>query len=188
MPNEAFFDYPIVVLEADSPQAIGKVGLYDYLVSVGSTGIRFVAAMAGMLQPWGPVFQPAAIMLANLRAGSTLAQMGLISGDTFAFLRFSIQLQQSDVAAFLGVPLLTEQNWENNSVPLPRLIWCQLAERVCAADQRYLPPELQGASTPPSFRPRLIRIFPNSPQPHQPFMPQICPPCTGPPDCPPVIG
>jgi hypothetical protein len=189
MPSESDFDFPIVVLEADSPQAIGKVGLFDYVIQVGSTGITFQAAMAGLLQSWGPIFQPAAIQLANLRAASTLCQWGLISGDIFAFERAAIGLSQSDVAALLNVPLVTVEEWEADELPVPRLMWQEIAARVCKADQRSLPPDLQlimpnnGA-----FRPRQIRIFPNVPQPPQPQCAPGCPPGRGPPPCPPIIG
>lgn len=188
MPNEADFDFPIVELEDDSPQAVGKVGLYDFIIPVGTTGITFIAAIAGLLQVWGPVFQPAAVQLANLRAGSTLVQWGLISGDIFAFERASIQLTQQDVADILVVPLLTVQEWEADEVPVPRLMWQEIAARVCKADQRSLPPDLQFAAPPPSFRPRRIRIFPNVPMPPQPQRGPQCPPGRGPPPCPPIIG
>jgi hypothetical protein len=188
MPDPADFDFPIVELESDSPQAIGKVGLYDLIIPVGSTGITFVAAIAGLLQSWGPVFQPAAVQLANLRAASTLCQWGLISGDIFAFERASIQLSQSDVAALLNVPLLTVQEWEADEIPVPRLMWQNIAARVCKTDQRYLPSELQVIVPPPSFRARQVRIFPNVPQPPQPTFSRGCPPGEGPPPCPPIIG
>lgn len=187
-PSEADFDFPIVELESDSPQAIGKVGLFDYLIPVGSTGIRFVAAIAGLLQSWGPVFQPAAMQLADLRAASTLCQWGLISGDIFAFERSSIQLSQQDVATLLNVPLVTVEEWESDEVPVPRLMWQEIAARVCKTDQRSLPPELQVVFPSPSFRPRLVRIFPNVPQPPQPQLPPECPCGEGPPPCPPIIG
>lgn len=188
MPNEADFDFPIVVLEADSPQAIGKVGLYDMIIPVGSTGITFVAAIAGLLQAWGPVFQPAAVKLANLRAASTLCQWGLISGDIFAFERAAIQLQQQDVANILGVPLTTVEEWEADEIPVPRLMWQEIAARVCKQDQRSLPAELQLLNPPASYRGRTIRIFPNVPMPPQPPGPPKCPPGKGPPPCPPIVG
>ena len=188
MPNEADFDFPIVVLEADSPQAIGKVGLFDFVISVGDTGIKFVAAIAGLLKPWGPVFQPAAVQLANLRAASTLVQWGLISGDIFAFERSAILLQQSDVATILGVDLSTVQEWEADEIPVPRLMWQEISERVCKADQRSLPPELTLVTPPASFRARTVRIFPNVPQPPQPGCSPTCPPGMGPPSCPPIRG
>jgi hypothetical protein len=189
MPSESDFDFPIVVLEDDSPQQIGKVGLYEYIIPVGSTGITFVAYIAGLLQPWGPVFQPAAMYLANLRAGSTLAQWGLISGDIFAFLRSSINLDQAAVATFLGVPITTVEEWEADEVPVPRLMWQAVAARVCKTDQRSLPPDLQLAMpNNGAFRPRQIRIFPNVPMPPQPCFSRGCPPGKGPPPCPPIIG
>lgn len=188
MPSEFDFDFPIVVLEADSPQAIGKVGLYDFIIQVGNPPIVFVAAMAGLLQSWGPIFQPAAIRLANLRAASTLCQWGLISGDIFAFERSSIGLTQSAVATLLGVPLTTVEEWEADEIPVPRLMWQEVAARVCKADQRSLPPDLQVIVPPASYRGRTIRIFPNVPQAPYTSSPRICPPGKGPPPCPPVVG
>ncbi|MGH7867861.1 MAG: hypothetical protein ACREP9_09595, partial [Candidatus Dormibacteraceae bacterium] len=179
MPDPADFDFPIVELEADSPQAIGKVGLYDMVITVGGTGIKFVAAIAGLLQPWGPVFQPIAIQLANLRAASTLCRWGLISGDIFAFERAAIGLQQSDVATILSVPLLTVQQWESDQIPVPRLAWQEIAARVCKADQVYLPSELTVPVPPASFVARTVRIFPRVPMPPQPnISPPECPPCS----------
>jgi hypothetical protein len=188
MPNAEDYDFPIVELEADSPQMVGKVGLFDLIIPVGSTGISFIAAIAGLLQVWGPVFQPAAVRLANLRAASTLCQWGLISGDIFAFERAAIQLQQSDVATILGVPLVTVEEWEADEIPVPRLMWQEIASRVCKADQRYLPPDLQPIVPPASYRGRQVRIFPNVPMPPQPSPAPECPPGRGPPPCPPVIG
>lgn len=189
MPSESDFDFPIVELEADSPQAVGKVGLFDYVIPVGSTGITFVAAIAGLLQQWGPVFQPAAMYLAHLRAASTLVQWGLISGDVFAFERAALNLSQQDVATILNVPLTTVQEWEADEVQVPRLMWQEIAARVCKADQRSLPPQLQVVMPDNgAFRPRTVRIFPNVPQPPQPGSPRGCPPGRGPPPCPPIIG
>ena len=188
MPSEFDYDFPIVVLEADSPQAVGKVGLYDYIIQVGSTGITFVAAMAGILQSWGPVFTPLAIRHANLRAASTLVQWGLISGDIFAFERASIQLQPQDVANILGVDLTTVEEWEADEIPVPVLMWREIATRVAKADQRYIPTDLQVLIPPASYRGRTIRIFPNVPPPPQPPPPPQCPPGKGPPPCPPIRG
>ena len=177
MPNPEDFDFPIIELEDDSPQQVGKVGLYDYIFPVGNSGIHFKAAIAGLLYTWGPSFQPAATKLAQLRAASTLVQWGLISPDIFAFQRSSIQLSQSDVAAILGVDLATVQAWENGTTPIPRLMWQEIAARVCKADQRPLPPELAPCINPETYRHRTIRIFPNVPSPPQPPPPCPCDPC-----------
>jgi hypothetical protein len=67
-------------------------------------------------------------------------------------------------------------------------MWQEIAARVCKADQRYLPPDLQVIVPPPSFRGRQVRIFPNVPMPPQPNPPPECPPGHGPPPCPPIIG
>jgi len=175
-------EFPIVVLEADFPETIGKVGLFDYLMFVGTTGITFTAAVPGRLLEWGPVFSPEVQIAANLRAASTLVQMGLISGETYAFMRQALQLSQADVATMYGIPLITVISWENGTVPVPREYWGCLAYRVCLADGRAMPADF--ALPPPSFRGRLIRIFPNIPMQNQPQPDAPCPlpvvPC-GPP-------
>lgn len=182
-------DFPIVVLENDYPEQVGKVGLFDYLMPVGATGLVFVAAVPGTLYLWGPTFTEPVKRAADLRAASTLVQMGLIRGESFAFLRNALRLTQAEVAAIDGVPVSTVEDWENNVIPVPRAIWACLAFRVCSADGRSLPVEY--ALCPPSWRPRKIRVFPNVPS--IPQSQPATPPCPPPldlvgPDCPPPRG
>jgi len=171
--------FPIVVLESDYQETIGKIGLYDYLMTVGATGIEFMAAVPGRLQIWGPVFALNVQKAANLRAASTLVQMGLISGDTFAFMRQALGFSQSDIATMYGVTLATVIAWEGNSIPVPRANWACLAYRVCIADGRGMPSDF---ALNPDFRARMIRIFPNIPmqamqQPEGPPCPPLVVPC-----------
>lgn len=175
MPEEADFDFPIVELENDSPQLVGKPGLYDFLMPVGSTGIVFVAALQGILQSWGPVFSPAVQKAAYLRAASTLAQWGIVSGDTFAFLAQGAQLDQAGVAARYNVPLATVQAWYAGTIPVPPITWWCLAHFVGSLDGRSIS---DFALPPGDLRPRLIRVFPNVPTPNTPGPPPapICPP------------
>lgn len=170
-------EFPIVVLEADFPEEIGKVGLYDYLMTVGTTGIVFVAAVPGRLQEWGPVFSAVVQKAANLRAASTLMQMGLINGDTFGFIRQALQLSQADVATLYGVTLATVIAWENNTIVVPLANWACLAYRLSLADGRTL---LSEFALNPDFRARRIRVFPNIPlqslpQPQSPPCPPVTP-------------
>lgn len=179
-------DFPIVVLENDYPEQVGKIGLFDYLMPVVPTGIVFVAAVPGRLYKQGPRFTDAVRRASNLRAASTLVQMGLIRGESFAFLRNALGLTQAEVAAIDGVPASIVDDWETNAIPVPRSIWACLAFRVCVADGRTLPPDY--ALPPPNWRPRKIRVFPNIPTPLMPQDPT--PPCDAPPplvgpDCPP---
>ena len=158
-------NYPIVVLENDYPEQVGKVGLFDFLMPVGSTGIVFTAAVPGRLYVWGPTFTAAVQAAAKLRAASTLAQMGLINGATFAFLRDALQLTQTELANELGVTVTEVQDWENDVVEIPRLMWDNVSRRVGTADGRALPSVV---ACPPNFRPRKIRVFPNIPMGAQP--------------------
>lgn len=175
-------DFPIVVLEADYPERVGRVGLFDYLMPVGDTGIVFVAAVPGTLYEWGVQFTPEVQQASNLRAASTLAHMGLIRGETFEFLRLSLQLTQADIATAFGVPLATVQGWEDNTIPIPVNSWADLSNQVCEADHRA---SLTEHAPCPDFRPRKIRVFPETPMPTQAV---TSPPCDPPvpivgPDC-----
>jgi len=179
--------FPIVVLENDYPEQVGKIGLFDLLMPVGATGLIFVAAVPGRLYEWGPTFSDPVQKAANLRAASTLVQMGLIRGESFAFLREALRLTQAEVAAMYGVPLLTVQGWENNTIEIPRNTWGCLALRVCVADGRAM---LAEYALVMNFRPRLIRVFPNitmvsQPQPDSPHCPPPQFPLLGP-NCPPA--
>lgn len=152
-------DFPIVVLENDYPEASGKLGLFDLIMPVGGTGLQFVAAMPGILRPWGVEFSAPVRQRAYLKAASTLVQMGLIGGESFAFLRSALELSQADVAALYGVTEPTVVGWEDNSIPIPINVWQCFSYRVCLADGVALPNAAFGTS----FRPRLIRVFPNPP-------------------------
>ncbi len=166
-------EYPIVELEADSPHAIGKVGLYDFRMPVGSTGIVFVAALSGVLREYGPEFSALVQQAAMRRAGSTLAWWGIIQGDTFAFLRQAAQLSQDDLADQLGVPVATLQAWEAGTVPIPREYWDSLATQVCALDGRS-PPAGPALPVPPlGLRARTVRVFPAIPTPVTPEQPPL---------------
>jgi hypothetical protein len=180
--------FPIVVLEADHPERVGKVGLFDYLMPVGATGIVFVAAVPGRLYEWGPTFTDEVKQASNLRAASTLAHMGLIRGETFAFLREALQLSQADIAALFGVSEATVQGWEDNTIPIPTNAWGCTQSRVCIADGRQF---LTQYALEPDFRPRKIRVFPEAPMPLEPVTPT--PPCDPPvplvgPDCEPPVN
>jgi len=176
-------EFPIVILEADSPEQIGKIGLFDYLMPVGSTGFVFVAAVPGRLYKWGIAFTEPVKQAANLRAASTLALMGIIRGETFAFLRNALQFSQSDAASIYNVSLATVQGWENNSIPIPVFVWGDLSCRVSKADSRGV---LKEYALTPDFRSRKIRVFPCIPM--QPRAQGASLPCTPPvtlvgPDC-----
>jgi len=174
-------DFPIVVLEADFPEQVGKVGLFDIIMPVGNTGIVFVAAVPGTLYLQGPTFTPEVQQAAKLSAASTLAHMGLIRGETLTFLREALQLSQADYATLMGVPLATVQGWENNTIPIPVNAWGCTQSRVCiAAGKRFL----TEYALEPNFRPRKIRVFPNVPMTPQPVT--SSPPCD--PQPAPIVG
>lgn len=153
-------DYPIVVLENDYPEQAGKMGLFDLLMPVGSTGLVFTAAMPGRLYEWGPVFSDEVQRVSNLRAATTLIQMGLIRGESLAFIRSALRLSQQELADLYSVTLGTVVGWEDNSIPIPLNIWTCLSYRACLADGRILPAD---RALCPDWRARLIRVFPNTP-------------------------
>lgn len=152
-------DLPIVELENDYPEAIGKSGLFDLLMPVGDTGLIFTAAMPGILREYGPEFNSAVRQRAYLKAASTLVQMGLVRGESFAFLRDALALSVSQVATIYGVSDSTVMGWEDNTIAIPYNVWNCFSFRVCLADGVALPQSAFGIS----FRPRLIRVFPNAP-------------------------
>lgn len=180
MPEEAVFDFPIVELENDSPQGIGKSGLFDFSMPVGNTGIVFVAALQGILYAWGPQFSDLAKQAAYRRAASTLAQWGIVSNDTFAFIALGVPMDAQGIATRYGVPLATAQGWLNGTIPVPAQVWQCFAHLVCATDQRNFLPNPPSPVPPPSLRPRTIRVFPNVPTPSMP-QPPAAPPCPPPP-------
>jgi len=161
-------DYPIVVLENDFPEAAGKLGLFDLLMPVGSTGLVFTAAMPGILRTWGVEFSAAVQRASYLRAASTLVQMGLIRGESFLFLRTALGLTQLEVATLYGVTTIEVDGWETNSIPIPLSVWACFSARVCAADRVPYP---SSSSFGSSFRARLIRVFPEAPAIPQPAGP-----------------
>lgn len=182
--SESFPETPVVVLEADFPEQVGKVGLFDYLMPVGSTGIVFVAAVPGRLYQWGPTFTEPVRKAADLRAASTLVQWGLIRGEPFAFLRNALRLSQADIATAYSVSLATVQGWEADTISIPILIWGALANQVSIADGRV---KLAEYAIEPNFRPRKVRVFPNIPMVGAQSSP-ASPPCAPPvtlvgPDC-----
>lgn len=153
-------DYPIVVLENDYPEQVGKLGLFDLLMPVGTTGLVFTAAMPGRLYEWGPSFSDEVQRVSNLRAATTLIQMGLIRGESLAFIRQALRMSQQELATLYAVSLDIVVGWETNTIPIPPNVWACLSYRACLADGRTLPAD---RALEPSWRPRLIRVFPNPP-------------------------
>lgn len=153
--------FPLVLLEADYPEMVGKAGLFDFLMPVGSTGIIFIAALPGILRVNAPEFSDFAKLYAYRRAASTLMQMGLVNGDTLTFLRTAVPRTQQEQADKFNVPLATYQAWESGAVEVPRNNWGCLAAEIGVLDGRPL--ALDWALCPPNFRPRRIRVFPQIP-------------------------
>lgn len=170
-------DFPIVVLENDYPEQVGKMGLFDLLMPVGSTGLIFTAAMPGRLYQWGALFSDEVQRVSNLRAATTLIQMGLIRGESVVFIREALRMSQQDMATLYGVPLETVIGWEDNSIPIPLNVWTCLSYRACLADGRTLPAD---RALSPDWRARLIRVFPNAPM-HSTALGDAQLPCPQPP-------
>lgn len=154
-------DYPIVILENDFPEAIGKIGLFDFLMPVEDSGLVFTAAVPGRLYEYGPEFTAFVQKYSRLRAASTLVQMGWARGESFTFLRAALELSISDVANIYGVTDIVVMEWESNLVPIPITVWNCFSFRVCLADSRQLPNPIQYYRG--NLPARLIRVFPNLP-------------------------
>ena len=171
-------DLPIVVLENDYPEEVGKVGLFDILMPVGVTGLVFTAAMPGRLYKWGVLFSDEVQRVSNLRAATTLIQMGLIRGESFRFIREALRYSQQEVATLYGVDVPTVMGWEANTIPIPLNVWACLSYRACLADGRVLPAD---RALDPNWRPRLIRVFPEMPMVGIPQTTTCKPTCPQPP-------
>ena len=142
------------------------IALVDYYLPVGDTGFQFVAALQAELRSWGPVFTTVATQAAYRRAGSTLAHMALVSGQTFLFLRLAVAYTQAQVATLLGVTVPEVQAWESGAVPIPTNLWYEMGAEVCRVDRRQFTPypTLPGID----LRPRVVRVFPDIPLPSMP--------------------
>lgn len=150
-----------------------EIALVDFEMPVGNTGIIFVAALEARMASWGPVFSTVATLAAYRRAASTLAQMALVAGSTFEFMRLAVPYSQSEAAAFLGVSQADVSGWEAGGSVIPTNLWYLLADKICDIDGREFCP----FPTLPdlSFRPRRVRVYPD--------IPRIKPSPTGGSDC-----
>ena len=144
------------------PVRAGIPVVSDFYMEVGTTGLRFVAALQGVSTASGPTdFPSEATDAAYLRAGSTLARMGMVNGITFAFMRQAIKMSESDAATLLGVLVTDIQAWEAGITPIPMLMWKLLADEVCLRDSRPMASDLAITG---DMRARTIRITPDIPQ------------------------
>lgn len=149
----------------------------DYYMQVPGLDIVFVAKLSALQRVWGPEFTVVAMKAAWLRAASTLAHMGLIRGLTFQFLRLGVPWLVSEAAAFLQVSDATVDAWEAETLPLPLHAYTALAAYVDQKDGRQSYPMGQVCRPPPSYRARVIRVYPDIPQQSHIDPPDPCPPC-----------
>ena len=141
---------------------ISDLKLIDYEFPVGNTGIIFVAALQGYFLANGVgIIDDHQIRWGWHRAASTLAFMGLISGETFRFLRESLPLTEVEAATLLGADVPSIQAWEAGILNVPITIWQTLAHTCSDVDQR--PGSLYMPAQGMDFRPRRIRIVPDVP-------------------------
>ena len=134
----------------------------DFPMPVGSTGLVFVAALQGTATLAGPPdFPQLAQDAAYLRAATTLARMGIVSGATFAFIRQAIGYTQAEAATFLEVTESDVANWETGITPVPVENWRDLAAEACRLDSR---PPLQHLALFTAIPARTIRITVDIPQ------------------------
>lgn len=136
--------------------------LVDFEMPVGNTGIVFVAALEAQMASWGPVFQTIATQAAYRRAASTLAQMALVHGATFEFMRHGAEYSIAGIAQFLGVSEATIEAWEAGTEVVPTNQWYLLADKICAMDGREFCPFLTLPAL--DLRARRIRVYPDVPR------------------------
>lgn len=150
------------------------IALVDYYMSVGTTGIKFVAATQAQLRSWGPVFSTLDTQAAYRRAGSTLVHMALIDSQTFGFLRLAAGYTLAEEAVILGVTVPEIQAWEAGTTPVPINTWYALGAQVCALDKRVFSP--YPTLPPVDLRPRVIRVRPDFPRvsTQKPLNPCLC--------------
>ena len=146
---------------------VGDLKLLDYQVTVGSTGITFVAALNGTIDCDGlACISQVQIDWTYHRAASQLAFMGLVRGDIFGFMRQSIPLTVDQAATLVGYTSADVIGWEDLSTPIPVAAWQGMADYCCRLDHR--PGVTTATALHPNFRPRLIRIKPDVPSPTSP--------------------
>lgn len=154
---------------------VGTLKLLDYAIPVGNTGIVFIAALSGFVNPDGSIsFEPIQTEWAYHRAASQISFMGLVRGDIFQFMRLSIPMTVDDAATLVGYPPGDVLSWEARADDVPYAAWESMADYVCTLDHR---PAMHAQQTGnPDFRPRTIRIVPNIPMISAP-QPSGLPPC-----------
>jgi hypothetical protein len=147
--------------------------LIDFTMSVGTTGIKFVAGLTGWRESNGTaLFFPGAIEAAYRRAASTLAFMMLVNGQTFQFMRYAQNLSTAEAATLCGVSPSEITAWEAGTIPVPVSCWQAMADAACKADMRA---GIVWTALPAvNLRPRTIRVYPDIPMPEQPR--PCCPP------------
>jgi DNA-binding transcriptional regulator YiaG len=154
-----------------------KYVLTDYVLRVGFTDLHFVAGLPALVTTSGPQFSAKVLQAMWTRAASTLTQMGLMRGQTFQFIRLGLPMTEAEVATMFNVLVSDVQDWESEAVPVPLNAWRCLAAKIDKKDGRYSSSELALCPPGPSYRYRMIRIYPDIPQ--EP-MPQntgdACPP------------
>lgn len=149
--------------------------LIDFSMPVGNTGIVFVAGLTGFRESDGTArFIVGATAAAYRRAASTLAQMSLVAGSTFQFMRLAENLSPAQAAVLCGVPESIITDWEDGTTPVPPSSWQTMADVAAKADMRA--GIIWTALPNVDLRPRRIRIYPDVPYNPIQYTPTT-PPC-----------
>jgi hypothetical protein len=155
--------FPKRVCQCPVPPAPNVMrSIADYEMPVGTTGIKFVAALPCVLLDHGiPMFNEDLVIKTVWSAAARLADMGLIDGQTFQFMRMAVPFNPIECAAYLGEPggAATILAWEADTTPVPRSAWMSLAVRVREVAQEG-GCVFEGLVNPPDLRKRVIRIYP----------------------------
>jgi DNA-binding transcriptional regulator YiaG len=102
-------------------------------------GVVFAAELPVRLSGEGPVFHARDLRRFELSVARRLAELGVITGEAFRFMRKSMGLTVAQVAALLDVALEAVRGWESGDTAVPRAAFALLGTM---ADD-----ELQGIDT-----------------------------------------
>lgn len=98
-----------------------------------------------------------ATLRAELVVAGELARHGPANGETFRFMRSSLQLRATELADLLDIRAETVSRWEKGHDPVDRSAWAALAAMVCESlEKRRDTRDRLEAIRSPAQKPRTI--------------------------------